>query len=155
MQIVAFQRAGLVVPKAIFSKRNLASKSNKPAGKSREQKPAEVDYGSDWFTSTRENSRRFKTVREEMGEWRGEVPDVSSECHRQCLHSLQDATHIFDFAEWRRQANLKANNGKERKDLYTENWNGVFLWMEQLPGHALQQPSLPTGPPVIWFYCCK
>lgn len=26
--------------------------------------------------------------------------------------------------EWRRQANLEANNGKERKDLYTDNWDG-------------------------------
>ena len=27
-------------------------------------------------------------------------------------------------AEYRRAANLAANNGKERKDLYTDNWDG-------------------------------
>jgi hypothetical protein len=26
--------------------------------------------------------------------------------------------------EYRRQANLEANNGRERKDLYTDNWDG-------------------------------
>lgn len=28
------------------------------------------------------------------------------------------------LAERYRQANLEANNGKERKDLYTDNWDG-------------------------------
>ncbi len=28
------------------------------------------------------------------------------------------------WTEYRRQANLQANNGKERKDLYTDNWDG-------------------------------
>ena len=27
-------------------------------------------------------------------------------------------------AEWRREANRQANNGKDRKDLYTDNWDG-------------------------------
>ena len=30
----------------------------------------------------------------------------------------------MDTAEKRREANLKANNGRDRKDLYTDNWDG-------------------------------
>jgi len=29
-----------------------------------------------------------------------------------------------ECSEYRRDANLAANNGKERKDLYTDNWDG-------------------------------
>ncbi|GIL73741.1 hypothetical protein Vretimale_5380 [Volvox reticuliferus] len=31
---------------------------------------------------------------------------------------------VREEIEYRRQANLIANNGKERKDLYTDNWDG-------------------------------
>ncbi|GLC34983.1 hypothetical protein PLESTB_001185500 [Pleodorina starrii] len=31
---------------------------------------------------------------------------------------------VREEIEYRRQANLVANNGKERKDLYTDNWDG-------------------------------
>ncbi|PNH05025.1 hypothetical protein TSOC_008762 [Tetrabaena socialis] len=31
---------------------------------------------------------------------------------------------VREEIEYRRQANLAANNGKERKDLYTDNWDG-------------------------------
>lgn len=32
--------------------------------------------------------------------------------------------HILCTVEYRREANRLANNGKERKDLYTDNWDG-------------------------------
>eukprot|EP00195_Chlamydomonas_chlamydogama_P015589 CAMPEP_0202902058 /NCGR_PEP_ID=MMETSP1392-20130828/16133_1 /ASSEMBLY_ACC=CAM_ASM_000868 /TAXON_ID=225041 /ORGANISM="Chlamydomonas chlamydogama, Strain SAG 11-48b" /LENGTH=98 /DNA_ID=CAMNT_0049588741 /DNA_START=14 /DNA_END=307 /DNA_ORIENTATION=- len=31
---------------------------------------------------------------------------------------------VREELEYRRQANLAANNGRERKDLYTDNWDG-------------------------------
>lgn len=36
-------------------------------------KTGEVDYGRDWYKQTRQNARRFKTVKEELGE-------ISSTC---------------------------------------------------------------------------
>lgn len=32
--------------------------------------------------------------------------------------------YMMHDAEYRRAANMAANNGKERKDLYTDNWDG-------------------------------
>lgn len=32
--------------------------------------------------------------------------------------------HECKLAEYRRKANWEANNGKDRKDLYTDNWDG-------------------------------
>lgn len=50
-------------------------------------KTGNVDYGKDWYQQTRQNARRFKTVKEELAYYRN--------------------------------ANWEANNGRERKDLYT------------------------------------
>jgi len=62
------------------------------AAAKRPVKTGKVDYGKDWYAQTRQNARRFKTVKEEL--------------------------------EYYRKANWEANNGRERKDLYTENWDG-------------------------------
>lgn len=50
-------------------------------------KTGKVDYGKDWYQQTKQNARRFKTVKEEL--------------------------------EYYRKSNWEANNGRERKDLYT------------------------------------
>lgn len=50
-----------------------------------------VSYGNDWYSQTREATKR-RTTREEI--------------------------------EYRRKANWEANNGRDRKDLYTDNWDG-------------------------------
>ena len=48
------------------------------------------------------------------------VPAWFSPCHASLAHVLPAQC----CAEYRRAANLAANNGKERKDLYTDNWDG-------------------------------
>lgn len=45
-------------------------------------------------------------------------------CHT-CLPLLFHRLPRPTVAEYRRQANLEANNGRERKDLYTDNWDGA------------------------------
>ncbi|KXZ44385.1 hypothetical protein GPECTOR_68g356 [Gonium pectorale] len=94
------------------------------AGKKAQQAPsgkglkggASLDYGNDWYTKTRELAKP-RTVREE----------IASPLHpnRLPLPAALFAAGAGAYSpEYRRQANLIANNGKERKDLYTDNWDG-------------------------------
>lgn len=69
-----------------YAKRVVTTAAKRPV------KTGKVDYGKDWYQQTRQNARRFKSVKEEL--------------------------------EYYRKANWEANNGKERKDLYTDNWDG-------------------------------
>jgi len=87
-------------------------------------KTGKVDYGKDWYQQTKQNARRFKTVKEEL--------------------------------EYSRKSNWEANNGRERKDLYT----GVpflFAAVKSTFGMHSRGPSLaqkaPSSPRV--FIQCK
>ena len=41
----------------------------------------------------------------------------------QCRCARTGGTNLCNVSpEWRRKANLEANRGRERKDLYTDNW---------------------------------
>jgi hypothetical protein len=97
--------------------------------KSSEKKKAEkdkiVNYGTDWYRQTKDNQKRFKSVREvrlQTGLYIHRLPDTQIPT----LHPPfpLPTTPTQQELEWRRQANLEANNGKERKDLYTDNWDG-------------------------------
>jgi hypothetical protein len=57
------------------------------AAAKRPAKTGKVEYGKDWYQQTKQNARRFKTVKEEL--------------------------------EYYKKSNWEANNGRERKDLYT------------------------------------
>eukprot|EP00878_Enallax_costatus_P004423 GHUV01004663.1.p1 GENE.GHUV01004663.1~~GHUV01004663.1.p1 ORF type:complete len:142 (+),score=29.35 GHUV01004663.1:248-673(+) len=71
---------------------SLIVSARKTASASGQTKQKQVTYGKDWYAATRDASKPFRTVREEI--------------------------------EYRREANRLANNGKERKDLYSANWDG-------------------------------
>ena len=109
--------AGLVT-QAIFKQKQSASKADKS---SKRPQPSQVEYGSsDWYAATR-NTRQFRTVKEEIGgaplllRWRQCVG-----APRLCAHGVVvylNRPTCRHATEYRRQANLVANNGKERKDL--------------------------------------
>jgi hypothetical protein len=112
-------RKNRLKPQALFRK---SSEKKKAA------KDQNVNYGTDWYQQTKDNQKRFKSVREvrlQTG-----LPSTVSDTHRSQHHPPPSpflhtsTTPTQQELEWRRQANIEANNGKERKDLYTDNWDG-------------------------------
>lgn len=87
--------------------------------KVRQQK--EVSYGLDWYQQTRDAMNTKRSAREEMGM-----------CFISCLVSLGVCLCVgcvslvssCEIVEIRREANRRANNGRDREDLYTDNWDG-------------------------------
>lgn len=50
--------------------------------------------------------------------------DYGRDWYAQTREAAQPRRTTRKEIEYRRQANFEANNGKERKDLYTDNWDG-------------------------------
>ena len=121
----------------------------KRGGQAPKPAPLRVDYGRSWFEATREAGAMPATVsaaRKEMGERRrgvegggrqGSAADRPSPAAPRAALCLAGHTpaHARDRpapsrpsssppSDRRRAANRAANNGLERKDLYTDNWAG-------------------------------
>ena len=50
--------------------------------------------------------------------------EYGQDWYAQTREAAQPRRTTREEMEYRRQANLEANNGKDRKDLYTDNWDG-------------------------------
>ena len=64
-------------------------------------------------------SRRSKPIEE-----RPQTVNYGSDWYAQTREAAKPRRTTREEMEYRRQANLEANNGKDRKDLYTDNWDG-------------------------------
>jgi hypothetical protein len=64
-------------------------------------------------------SRRSKSIEE-----RPQTVQYGSDWYAQTREAAKPRRTTREEMEYRRQANLAANNGKDRKDLYTDNWDG-------------------------------
>jgi hypothetical protein len=65
-------------------------------------------------------SRRSKQTIED----RPKTVEYGSDWYQQTREAAKPRRTPREEMEYRRQANLEANNGKDRKDLYTDNWDG-------------------------------
>ncbi|KAG7672238.1 hypothetical protein NADE_000087 [Nannochloris sp. 'desiccata'] len=64
-------------------------------------------------------SRRSKKIEE-----RPQTVEYGNDWYTQTREAAKPRRTASEEMEYRRQANLEANNGKDRKDLYTDNWDG-------------------------------
>ena len=69
----------------------------------------------------RDNSSKKQT---RVAESKRQTVDYGRDWYAQTREAAQPRRTTREEIEYRRQANLAANNGKERKDLYTDNWDG-------------------------------
>ena len=119
-----------VRPSALFGKKRAQERQMTRKEPPKAPKKQTVEYGSSWYEKTRAAPTR--TTREELGAQRlGPRAAAAAPLQLQAAQRERPAgaprrhsSAARLSAEFRRQANLAANNGKERKDLYTDNWDG-------------------------------